>query len=76
MNISKTDAEIPGLLMAATDSPWIDNLQKGRWCKNTPWRLKSTALSALPADTTSQLNILRHYRHALGMDSAQIGVLE
>ncbi len=41
MNISKTDAEIPGLLMAVAildaDSPWIDNLQKGRWCKNTPW---------------------------------------
>jgi hypothetical protein len=41
MNISKTDAEIPGMLMAAAilgaDSPWIDNLQKGRWCKNTPW---------------------------------------
>jgi hypothetical protein len=41
MNISKTDAEIPGLLRAVAildaDSPWIDNLQKGRWCKNTPW---------------------------------------
>ncbi|KAF4361928.1 hypothetical protein G4B88_024504 [Cannabis sativa] len=33
-------------------------------------------LCTLTADTTSQLNVLRHDRHSLGMDGTQIGVLE
>ena len=33
-------------------------------------------LSALAADAARQLNVLRHDRDALGVDCAQIGVLE
>jgi hypothetical protein len=32
--------------------------------------------SALAADTTSKLDVLRHDRDALGVDCAQVGVLE
>ncbi len=59
----------------------IDNLIDGGWCTNTPeknvkeYRHKS-ALCPLPADSTSQLNVLRHDSHALSMDGTQVGVLE
>jgi len=33
-------------------------------------------LGALTADAAGKLNVLRHDRHTLGVDSAQIGVLE
>ena len=34
------------------------------------------SLSAFAADTTSQLDVLGHDRHSLGVDGAQVGVLE
>ena len=33
-------------------------------------------LGSFPADSSSQLNVLRHDRHALGVDGAQVRVLE
>lgn len=37
---------------------------------------KSSHLSTLASDTTGQLDVLRHDSHTLGMDSAQVRVLE
>ena len=38
--------------------------------------LSRNSLSALAANATRELDVLGHYGHALGMDGAQIGVLE
>jgi len=37
---------------------------------------KASTLSPLATDPPSQLNVLGHDGHALGMDGAQVGVLE
>ena len=37
---------------------------------------RAVKLSPLAANPPSQLNVLRHDRHALGVDGAQVGVLE
>jgi hypothetical protein len=40
------------------------------------FRIHSQNLRSLSADTTSQLDVLGHDRHSLGVDGAKIGVLE
>ena len=37
---------------------------------------RAKRLSALAADAARQLDVLRHDRHTLGVDGAQVGVLE
>ena len=41
-----------------------------------PSRRRAACLSALATDAAGQLDVLGHDRHALGVDRAQVGVLE
>ncbi len=49
-----------------------------KWTRNTNLRqeLCTRSLCPLPADATSQLDVLGHDRHPLGMDCTQISVLK
>ena len=48
----------------------------GAVCVNTLSQDQETCLRTLSANTTGKLDILRHDSHALGVDGAQVGILE
>jgi hypothetical protein len=56
-----------------------DKISTSRWCYETPFSLKpgdAKSSSALSPDAASQLDILGHDSHTLGMNGTQISILE